>query len=101
MKPTDPGLFAGRFFRLVGLIIFAALFEVPSPDDWRFGNVLATPIQTAKSKTSAAGADHSNGSVFQWIEFQIPILKMQVRFLPGLPKRTEENLSLSVRFYFD
>ena len=24
------------------------------------------------------------GSVFQWIEFQIPILKMQVRFLPGL-----------------
>jgi hypothetical protein len=26
----------------------------------------------------------ANGSVFQWIEFQIPILKMQVRFLPGL-----------------
>ena len=25
-----------------------------------------------------------SGSVFQWIEFQIPILKMQVRFLPGL-----------------
>jgi hypothetical protein len=25
----------------------------------------------------------AQGSVFQWIEFQIPILKMQVRFLPG------------------
>jgi hypothetical protein len=24
------------------------------------------------------------GSVVQWIVFQIPILKMQVRFLPGL-----------------
>jgi hypothetical protein len=32
----------------------------------------------------------SNGSVFQWIEFQIPILKMQVRFLPGLLKNTRE-----------
>jgi hypothetical protein len=27
------------------------------------------------------------GSVVQWIVFQIPILKMQVRFLPGLLKR--------------
>ncbi len=28
--------------------------------------------------------DFNNGSVVQWIVFQIPILKMQVRFLPGL-----------------
>jgi hypothetical protein len=31
----------------------------------------------------------NNGSVFQWIEFQIPILKMQVRFLPGLQPKSE------------
>ena len=29
-------------------------------------------------------AANSIGSVVQWIVFQIPILKMQVRFLPGL-----------------
>ena len=32
------------------------------------------------------------GSVFQWIEFQIPILKMQVRFLPGLPVNQDRAL---------
>ena len=31
------------------------------------------------------------GSVFQWIEFQIPILKMQVRFLPGLQQNNQKK----------
>ena len=38
------------------------------------------------------------GSVFQWIEFQIPILKMQVRFLPGLRVR-EQNTSKPLKSY--
>jgi hypothetical protein len=32
-----------------------------------------------------------NGSVFQWIEFQIPILKMQVRFLPGSRQQKQKK----------
>jgi hypothetical protein len=32
-----------------------------------------------------------NGSVFQWIEFQIPILKMQVRFLPGSLEQNQKK----------
>ena len=32
-----------------------------------------------------------SGSVFQWIEFQIPILKMQVRFLPGLQQNNQKK----------
>ena len=44
-----------------------------------------------------AGLIHLHGSVVQWIVFQIPILKMQVRFLPGsLNKPTK---SLVVDFY--
>jgi hypothetical protein len=38
----------------------------------------------------------SFGSVFQWIEFQIPILKMQVRFLPGLPQSRQARQNFSV-----
>ena len=32
-----------------------------------------------------------NGSVVQWIVFQIPILKMQVRFLPGLQQNNQKK----------
>jgi hypothetical protein len=38
-----------------------------------------------------------NGSVFQWIEFQIPILKMQVRFLPGLQQNNQRNQNRLIR----
>ena len=76
--------FAVRFFRLAGLTIFAALFRAVHR---KASSIVRDEIrQGHKSRQRMTGSrpGRNNGSVFQWIEFQIPILKMQVRFLPGL-----------------
>jgi hypothetical protein len=66
-----------KFFTLQLSIIFAAVCPaIRQP---------ATPVTGAWQPATISG------SVFQWIEFQIPILKMQVRFLPGLLKQQQTN----------
>jgi hypothetical protein len=39
------------------------------------------------SRLSQKGLSGQFGSVVQWIEYKFPELRMQVRFLPGLPHK--------------